>query len=113
MKKNDMEKILSKRRKTDYYDFGHGLTLMNILYKTEEGKLNRIETYIGVEANDFICVGGAKGLPEPGVLFSYAEYTRLQRANGAAYLDIFKKNSKPYIIADERAYTIDQYFEMH
>ena len=108
-----MEKILSKLRKTDYYDFGHGLTLMNILYKTEEGKLDRIETYLGVETNEFVCVGGAKGLSEPGVLFSYAEYTRFQRANSAAYLDIFKKNSKPYIIADERAYTIDQYFDLH
>ena len=109
----DMEKILSKLRRTDYYDFGHGLTLMNILYKTEEGKLDRIETYLGVEANEFIFVGGMKGLSEPGVIFSYAEYTRFQRASTAAYLDVFKKNSKPYIIADNRAYTIEQYFEMH
>ena len=87
--------------------------MKNILYKIEEGKLDRIETYIGVEANDFVCVGGAKGLSEPGVLFSYAVYTRFQRANSAAYLDMFKKHSKPYIIADERTYTIDQYFDLH
>lgn len=108
-----MERIHSKLRRTDYYDFGHGLTLMNVLFKTEDGKLDRIETYLGVETNEFICVGGAKGLSEPGVLFSYAEYTRFQRANSAAYLDIFKKNSKPYIVADDRAYTIDQFLKLY
>ena len=41
-----MEKIHSKLRRTDYYDFGHGLTLMNVLSKTEDGKLDRIDTYI-------------------------------------------------------------------
>ena len=54
-----------------------------------------------------------KGLTEPGVLFSYAEYTRFQRASTAAYLDTFKKNSKPYIFADDLAYTVDQYFNLH
>ena len=34
-----MEKIHSKLRRTDYYDFGHGLTLMNVLSKTEEGNV--------------------------------------------------------------------------
>ena len=50
-----MEKIHSKLRRTDYYDFGHGLTLMNVLFKTEDGKLDRIDTYIGVEGNEFVC----------------------------------------------------------
>lgn len=49
-----MEKIHSKLRRTDYYDFGHGLTLMNVLSKTEDGKLDRIDTYIGVEGNEFV-----------------------------------------------------------
>ena len=41
-----MERIHSKLRRTDYYDFGHGLTLMNVLSKIEDGKLDRIDTYI-------------------------------------------------------------------
>ena len=69
-----MEKIHSKLRRTDYYDFGHGLTLMNVLFKTEDGKLDRIDTYIGVEGNEFVCVGCAKDLSAPGVIFSYGEY---------------------------------------
>ena len=80
-----MEKIYSKLRRTDYYDFGHGLTLMNVLSKTEEGKLDRIDTYIGVEGNEFVCVGCAKDLSAPGVIFSYGEYVRFQRANKATY----------------------------
>lgn len=55
-----MEKIHSKLRRTDYYDFGHGLTLMNVLFKTEDGKLDRIDTYIGVEGNEFVCGVGPK-----------------------------------------------------
>lgn len=80
-----MEKIHSKLRRTDYYDFGHGLTLMNVLFKTEDGKLDRIDTYIGVEGNEFVCVGCAKDLSAPGVIFSYGEYVRFQRANKATY----------------------------
>ena len=82
-----MERIHSKLRRTDYYDFGHGLTLMNVLSKTEDGKLDRIDTYIGVEGNEFVCVGCAKDLSAPGVIFSYGEYVRFQRANKATYLD--------------------------
>ena len=108
-----MEKIHSKLRRTDYYDFGHGLTLMNVLSKTEDGKLDRIDTYIGVEGNEFVCVGFAKGLSAPGVIFSYGEYVRFQRTSKATYLDIFKKNSRSNAIVGDRAYTIDQYLKMH
>ena len=104
-----MEKIHSKLRRTDYYDFGHGLTLMNVLFKTEDGKLDRIDTYIGVEGNEFVCVGCAKDLSAPGVIFSYGEYVRFQRANKATYLDFFKQNSRSHIIVDDRAHTIDQF----
>ena len=92
-----MEKIHSKLRRTDYYDFGHGLTLMNVLSKTEDGKLDRIDTYIGVEGNEFVCVGCAKDLSAPGVIFSYGEYVRFQRANQATYLDFFKQNSRSQV----------------
>ena len=84
-----MEKIHSKLRRTDYYDFGHGLTLMHVLSKTEDGKLDRIDTYIDVEGNEFVCAGFAKVLSTPSVIFSYGEYIRFQRANNATYLDFF------------------------
>ena len=58
---------------------------MNVLFKTEDGKLDRIDTYIGVEGNEFVCVGCAKDLSAPGVIFSYGEYVRFQRANKATY----------------------------
>ena len=110
---HDMEKIHSKLRRTDYYDFGHGLTLMNVLFKTEDGKLDRIDTYIGVEGNEFVCVGCAKDLSAPGVIFSYGEYVRFQRANKATYLEFFKQNSRSHIIVDGCAYTIDQFLKLY
>ena len=97
-----MEKIHSKLRRTDYYDFGHGLTLMNVLFKTED-----------VEGNEFVCVGCAKDLSAPGVIFSYGEYVRFQRANKATYLDFFKQNSRSHVIVDGRAYTIDQFLKLY
>lgn len=108
-----MEKIHSKLRRTDYFDFGYGLTLINVLSKTEDGRLDRIDTYMGVEGNEFVCVGFVKDLSAPGVIFSYGEYVRFQRASKATYIDIFKGNSRGNVIVGDRAYTIDQYMKMH
>ena len=108
-----MEKIHSKLRRTDYYDFGHGLTLMNVLSKTEDGKLDRIDTYIGVEGNEFVCVGCAKDLSAPGVIFSYGEYVRFQRANKAIYLDFFKQNCCFNDMATTEVYTLDQFLKLY
>ena len=108
-----MEKIHSKLRRTDYYDFGHGLTLMNVLSKSDDGTLDRIDTYIGVERNEFVCVRCANDLSALGVISSYGEYVRFQRANQATYLDFFKQNSRYQIIVDGRAYTIDQFLKLY
>ena len=108
-----MEKIHSKLRRKDYYDFGHGLTLINVLSKTEYGKLDRIDTYIGVEGNEFVCVGCAKDFSVPGAIFSYSEYVRSQRANKAIYLDFFKQNSRSQIIVYGRAHTLDQFLKLY
>ena len=86
---------------------------MNVLSKAEDGKLDRIDTYIGVEGNEFVCVGCAKGLSAPGVIFSYGEYVRFQRANKATYLEFFKQNSRSHIIVDGCAYTIDQFLKLY
>ena len=106
-----MKKLHSKLRRTDYYDFGQGLILMNVLSKTEDGKLDRIDTYIGVEGNTFVCVGGVKDLSAPGVLFAYSEYVRFQRINRVTYLDIFKQNCRSHIIVDGQAYTVDHFLK--
>ena len=108
-----MEKIHSKLRRTDYYDFGHGLTLMNVVLLTEDALLDGMVTYIGGEGNVFVCVGCAKDLSAPGVIFSYGEYVRFQRANKATYLDFFKQNSRSHVIVDGRAYTIDQFLKLY
>ena len=108
-----MEKIHSKLRRTDYYDFGHGLTLMNVLFKTEDGKLDRIDTYIGVEGNELYAGLGQRPLCAGCYNFPTGEYVRFQRANKATYLDFFKQNSRSHIIVDGRAYTIDQFLKLY
>ena len=108
-----MEKIHSKLRRTDYYDFGHGLTLMNFFFFFVVCKLDGNDTHVGGEGNGGVCVGCAKDLSAPGVIFSYGEYVRFQRANKAIYLDFFKQNSRSQIIVDGRAYTLDQFLKLY
>ncbi|MBE5852132.1 MAG: hypothetical protein E7299_04135 [Lachnospiraceae bacterium] len=76
----------------DLYDFGEGLTLMNVLTKNAEGKLNRIDTYIGVEGDGFAHVGHTENLAAPGVVFSYAGYVRMIKAQRSIYRQMFIDN---------------------
>jgi len=86
-----MKKETGKR--IDMYDIGNGLTLMNVISKNEAGKMHQIKTYIGIEGNGFVCVGNADGLDEPGAIFSYQEYVRMQRYNLPLLIDLFEKNT--------------------
>ena len=87
-----MRKYTVKERKIDSYDIGNGLRLMNVKNYNDDGKLDSVETYIGEDANGFSCVGTTEGLSEPGTIFSYASYVRMQEANLKMYLDIFFSN---------------------
>jgi len=89
-----MRKYKSTERKIDLYDIGNGLTLMNIIWKNEDGKMMSIDTYIGAEQNGFSCVGRTEDLDKPGVVFSYAHYMRVIEANLPHYLDAFFTNIK-------------------
>ena len=37
----------NKLKKVDIYDIGDGLELLNVCIKNEEGKLERIDTFVG------------------------------------------------------------------
>lgn len=87
-----MKKYTSGEKKTDLYDIGEGLTLMNILSKNGEGKLERIDTYIGVESDGFAKVGQTEGLSEPGVLFHYSDYVKMISANRDTFVQAFLTN---------------------
>lgn len=89
-----MKKYTTSERKTDLYDIGEGLTLMNILTKNGEGTLERIDTYIGVEGYEFSRVGYTEGLSEPGILFRYSDYMRMISANRDVYAQAFLQNTK-------------------
>ena len=76
-----MIKYIASERRVDLYDIGDGLTLMNIILKNDEGKMQEVHSYIGQEGNGFSCVGHTEGLDEPGVIFSYTSYVRMLEAN--------------------------------
>lgn len=87
-----MIKYKASERRVDLYDIGDGLTLMNIILKNGEGKMQEVHSYIGQEGNGFSCVGHTEGLDEPGVIFSYAGYVRMLEANLPTLLDFFYSN---------------------
>lgn len=89
-----MKKYKSTERKIDMYDIGNGLTLMNVIWKNQDGKMSAIDTYIGAEGNGFTCVGHTEDLDKPGVLFSYSQYIKMIKANLSNYLEIFFTNIK-------------------
>ncbi len=89
-----MKKYKNTERKIDLYDIGNGLTLMNIIWKNEEGKMSVIDTYIGAEGNGFTCVGHTEDLDNPGVLFSYSQYVKMIEANILHYKNVYFKNIK-------------------
>lgn len=84
---------MQKVKKTTYfYDIGNGLTLMNLLTKNAEGKLDRVDTYIGVDELGFSCVGTAEDLSAPGVIFTYSRYMRHMDGMLDYYIDVFEQN---------------------
>lgn len=87
-----MKKYISSQKRVDLYNIGEGLTLMNILIKNSEGKLDSIDTYIGAERNGFSCAGYTERLSEPGVIFIYLQYVRMISANMGCYKEIFFRN---------------------
>ncbi|MCD7737556.1 MAG: hypothetical protein LUH58_00725 [Lachnospiraceae bacterium] len=89
-----MKKYTSAQRSIYSYDIGEGYTLMNVLYKNEEGKTEAIDTYIGIDRDGFSCVGHSEGLAKPGVLFRYSDYTRMIAAQMPLLMDMFLENTK-------------------
>lgn len=86
-----MKKYAQKR--TDMYDIGNNLTLMNVINKNDNGKICQITTYIGIEGNGFVCVGNANELDAPGAIFSYRSYVREQEMMIPVLIDIFETNT--------------------
>lgn len=87
-----MKKYTAKVKRVDYYDINNGLKLMNILTKNEDGKLERIDSYIGTEEEGFSHVGVVQDLSQPGTIFSYSGYVRMMEYNLDMYLQIYEGN---------------------
>lgn len=87
-----MKKYTAKMKRVDYYDIGNGLKLMNILSNNEDGKLDRIDTYIGTEEEGFSHVGYTQDLSQPGTIFSYSSYVRMMEFNLKMYMQIYDSN---------------------
>lgn len=89
-----MEKYQASQRKVDLYDIGNGYTLMNIVIKNDEGKIQCVDTYIGRDDQDYIKVGTIEELTVPGTIFSYASHVRTQKFLIAHYFHAYKENTK-------------------
>ena len=81
------------KKRVDMYDIGEGLVLMNVITKNESGKIHQITTYIGIEGNGFVCVGNANDLDEPGAIFSYQSYVKMQKTYLPTLKEIFENNT--------------------
>lgn len=52
-----MEKFKPAEKKSDLYDIGDGLILLNIQTKNVEGVLDRVDTYLGMDGNRVLFRG--------------------------------------------------------
>ena len=88
-----MKKYKSSEKRVDLYDIGDGMTLMNIVNRNAEGKIDSIYMYIGYTDEDsFLRVGIAEDLAAPGSLFNYASFMRGVHERMLLYKAIFKSN---------------------
>lgn len=87
-----MEKYKPAEKKSDIYDIGDGLILLNIQTKNAEGVLDRVDTYIGMDGIGFCPVGVVENISSPGYVFSYPSFVRIQSGLVAEYKRIFWEN---------------------
>ena len=87
-----MEKYKPAEKKSDIYDIGDGLILLNIQTKNAEGVLDRVDTYIGMDGIGFCPVGVVENISSPGYVFSYPSFVRIQSGLEAEYKRIFWEN---------------------
>ena len=87
-----MEKYKPAEKKSDIYDIGDGLILLNIQTKNAEGVLDRVDTYIGMDGIGFCPVGVVENISSPGYVFSYPSFVRMQFGLVAEYKRIFWEN---------------------
>ncbi len=72
---------------------GTPLDLVNILTYTNEGALDRVDTFIGRHDRDeFVRIAHAGDLSLPGTIFRYSTYVREQESLVLAYLDAYHSN---------------------
>ena len=87
-----MEKYKPAEKKSDIYDIGDGLILLNIQTKNAEGVLDRVDTYIGMDGIGFCPVGVVENISSPSYVFSYPSFVRMQSGLVAEYKRIFWEN---------------------
>ena len=87
-----MEKYKPTEKKSDIYDIGDGLILLNIQTKTAGGVLDRVDTYLGMDGIGFCPVGVVEKIASPGYVFSYPSFVRMQSGLVEEYKRIFWEN---------------------
>ena len=71
---NMMREFAALQKKTDIFEVGNGVVLVNVLTENKDGKLEQIDTYIGAEGKKALRVKGAYGLDVTEIQFDYNRY---------------------------------------
>ena len=56
------------------------------------GKISRVDTFVGTEEDGFSHVGHTEGLDEPGVIDGYRDYSRAMRNYADGMIDVARGN---------------------
>jgi hypothetical protein len=88
-----MRKIPSSEKATEYYELGNGWYMVHVKTKID-GKLSRVDTYVGTEDNGFSHVAHTEGLDEPGVIGGYRDYLKTMRLYGDGLIELAQKNMR-------------------
>lgn len=59
-----------------------------------DGKLSRVDTYVGTEEDGFSHVGYTEGLDQPGVIGGYREYNQSMQMYAKGLIDMARGNMR-------------------
>lgn len=88
-----MRKIPSSEKATEYYELGNGWYMIHVKTKID-GKLSRVDTYVGTEDDGFSRVAHTEGLDKPGVIHGYRDYLKTIRLYGNGLIELALENMR-------------------
>ena len=88
-----MRKIPASEKAIEYYELGNGWYMIHVKTKTD-GKVTRVDTFVGTEEDGFSRVAHTEGLDAPGVIGGYRDYLKTVRRYVDGLIDLAQKNMR-------------------